>query len=223
MVYTASELRGLAIHATTGLIGSIKDIYFDDHHWIVRYLVVETGKWLPGRQVIISPASIQSVGLATQSVHVRLTREEVENSPGIAAHPPVSRQQELRVAEYYGWPAYWLAEATMATHLVTEKPHGDPHLRSAAKVQGYHVYALDGSLGHVEDFLVDDGHWEIRYLVVDTKNWWPAKKVLIDPRAAERIDWASSAVRVKLTQAEIKSSPEYDPSVRCAACNTSGN
>jgi uncharacterized protein YrrD len=222
MIYSASELRGLAVHATADSIGSIKDIYFDDHHWIVRYFVVDTGRWLPGRQIVISPVSVQCVEMATQSLHVRMTREEIENSPGIAAHQPVSRQQELRVAEYYGWPAYWLAESTMATHLVTEKPHGDPHLRSTAEVQGHHVYALDGVLGHVEDFLVDDSHWELRYLVVNTKNWWPARRVLIDPRAAERIDWATSTVCVKLTQAEIKSSPEYDPSVQCAACNASG-
>ena len=142
---------------------------------------------------------------------MKLSCAQVEGSPGIESHETVSRQHELKVAKYYGWPVYWPVEATLATHVTEDEDRGDSNLRSVSEVRGYHVHAKDGDLGHVADFLIDDGIWEIRYLVVDTGKWLPGKKVLLDPRAAEAVDWAKSAVRLRLTQAEITNSPQYDP------------
>ena len=65
----------------------------------------------------------------------------------------------------------------------------DPHLRSSAAVTGYHIQATDGDIGHVEDFLLDDRSWTIRFMVVDTTNWWAGEKVLIAPAWIERVDW----------------------------------
>jgi hypothetical protein len=211
MLRSTADLAGLAIHATDGDIGSVEDIYFDDIHWRVRYLVVDTGNWLPGRLVLISPAAIEKADVGNHRLDVKLSRTQVENSPGIEAHETVSRQHELKVAKYYGWLIYWPLEATLATHVTEDEARGDSNLRSVGEVRGYHVHAQDGDLGHVVDFLIDERIWEVRYLVVGTGKWLPGKKVLLDPRAAEGIDWAKSAVRVKLSQAEIKSSPQYDP------------
>jgi uncharacterized protein YrrD len=85
----------------------------------------------------------------------------------------------------------------------------DPHLRSTADVTGRDIQAQDGEIGHVADFVIDDETWAIRYLIVDTRNWWPGKKVLISPRWIERISWAESKVFINLTRDAIKQAPEY--------------
>jgi hypothetical protein len=210
MLRSTAELAGLAIHATDGNIGSVANVYFDDIHWRVRYFVVDTGHWLPGRQVLVSPAAVESADIRGQRLNVKLTKDQVEKSPGIESHETVSRQHEQHVAKYYGWPVYWPAEGALAPD-VEDTGRGDSNLRSASEVQGYYVHAKDGDLGHVAEFLIDDTLWEVRYLVVDTRNWLPGKKVLVDPRATDRVDWAKSTVHVHLTKDELKHCPTYDP------------
>lgn len=233
MLKPASEFKGLTIAATDGDIGSVTDVYFDDLSWTVRYLVVDTGTWLPGRQVLISPLSVQQAG---DKILVSLTRTQVQNSPPVEADKPVNRQQEEAIARYYDQRYYWegpyrwglLAYPGMppvpATPLPAdaraeemaarerENPSGDPTLRSARDVTGYYIGAADGEIGHVDDFLVEDRAWAIRYLVVATRNWWPGKKVLISPEWIKTVSWADSQVQVDLRRDEIKGAPEYDPS-----------
>jgi hypothetical protein len=209
MLRSTAELAGLAIHATDGNIGTLTNIYFDDVQWCARYFVVDTGHWLPGRLVLISPAAVQSVDLDGRKLNVKLSKEQVEKSPGIESHEPVSRQHEQRVAKYYGWPVYWPVEGALGPD-VDDEITGDAHLRSASEVQGYYVHAKDGDLGHVADFLIDDAQWEIRYLAIDTRKWLPGKKVLVDPRATEKVDWAKSTVHIRLTKDELEHSPTYD-------------
>ena len=88
---------------------------------------------------------------------------------------------------------------------------GDPHLRSVAEVTGYHVQARDGAIGHVEDILVDSTGWGLRYLIVDTKNWWFGKHVLISPYAVTRIDWPDRQVLLDIDRDKVKASPPWDP------------
>ena len=128
MLRSTAELAGLAIHATDGNIGSLTNVYFDDVQWCARYFVVDTGHWLPGRLVLISPASVTSVDMASRKLNVRLSKEQVEKSPGIESHEPVSRQHEQRVAKYYGWPVYWPAEGALAPE-PDEEHRGDAHVR----------------------------------------------------------------------------------------------
>jgi sporulation protein YlmC with PRC-barrel domain len=85
----------------------------------------------------------------------------------------------------------------------------DPHLRSTHDVSGYHIQATDGEIGHVEDFIIDDETWAIRYLIVDTRNWWPGKRILVSPQWIERVSWNESKVFVNLSREAIKASPEY--------------
>jgi hypothetical protein len=158
---------------------------------------------------------------------VALTKKQVEDSPGIDTHRPVSRQQEAEFFGYYGYPSYWggpylwgpafcpagLAEALVgSTGPVADgswKESADSHLRSTAAVKGYHVAAIDGDIGHVAGFLVDDETWAIRYLEVDTQNWWPGKKVLVSPAWIQRVSWADSNVYAALSRNQIRSAPEY--------------
>ena len=82
-------------------------------------------------------------------------------------------------------------------------------MRSTRAVSGHHIQALDGEIGHVEDFIIDDETWAIRYLIVNTSNWWAGKKVLVSPQWIERVSWGERKVFINLSRETIKESPEY--------------
>jgi hypothetical protein len=219
-----SDLKGYAIGAKDGDIGAVDDFLFDDELWTIRYLVADTAKWLPGRRVLISPIALGHVETDEKRISVSLTREQVKNSPDLDSRD-ISREHEMSYYDYYGWPYYWIGGAvwglgTVPGNLAQEKklpaeaplqPGEEPHLRSAKEVTGYYIEAKDGDIGHVEDFVIDDESWEIRYMIVDTKNWWPGKKVLISPEWIETVSWSDSRVYVELSRDSIQSGPEFDP------------
>ena len=226
MLMNATHLKGLVIRATDGDIGSVDQFYFDDEIWAIRYLVVETGGWLGGRRVLISPFSVVSTDLPDKRLDVDLTRKQVELSPDINTHLPVSRQQEAAYLGYYGYPYYWggpylwgpafypagparsnaSAEARADR---TRRESTDSHLRSSDAVTGYDIEATDGEIGHVNGFVVDDEAWAIRYIEVATRNWWPGKKVLVSPAWIERVSWEDSRVDVGLSREAIQNAPGY--------------
>lgn len=227
MLRDLEELKGYVILAEDGEIGRCKDFLFDDRHWTIRYMVADTGKWLPGRKVLISPISLGRPDWDTRRFPVRLDKEKIENSPSIGTDEPVSRQYEQKWYDYYGWAVYWggggvwgpagypaeLYKTVGAKRPVESDTKAvESHLRSTAEVNGYHIEARDGEIGHVEDFILDDETWTLRYIVVDTKNWLPGRKVLVSPHWIKSVDWASSKVTVDLTREEIEKSPPYDPS-----------
>ncbi len=221
MLIKTEALKGYALHCLDGDIGKAKQFYFDDQHWTVRYLVADTGHWLTGRQVLLSPYALAAVKKDEKHIVVNLTQKQIEDSPALDSDKPVSLQFEEAYYGYYGWPMYWggsdmwgsypyiVRDREAWTSLVQKQKAWDPHLRSTHEVRGYHIQATDGELGHVSDFIVDDETWAIRYLVIDTLNWWPGKKVLASPQWIERVSWDDSKVFVTLTRDEIKRSPEY--------------
>jgi len=227
MQKSVKDLKGYAIGATDGDIGQLDDFYFDDAAWTIRYLVADTGNWLLGRKVLISPIALGKADLSAERLNVTLTKKQVEDSPSIDTDKPVSRQHEAYYHDYYGYPYYWSGpylwgpmyfpqlpdadQMTIEERRAEREEAGDLHLRSATYVTGYHIEAADGEIGHVEDFIVDDETWEIRYMVVDTRNWLPGKKVLIAPRWIERVSWDDSKVYVNLSREAIESGPEYHP------------
>jgi len=234
MLWNTSSIEGFGLAATDGEIGTISDLLFDDESWMVRWLVVETGPWLFGRKVLLPTFNLRELDAVARVCSVRLTKKQIEDSPDIDTEKSVSRQMEANVFDYYGWSPYWgsgyytggysnlgaiAAPPTVdpawreADRQAMQQSPGDPHLRSVDAVNGYHIHARDGEIGHVSDFLVEDADWSIHYLVVDTKNWWPGKKVLISPRWAHKIDWASNQVDVAMSRKRIKESPAYDPAV----------
>lgn len=231
MLRNVEKIKGSKVLATDGEIGSVHDVYFDDEHWTVRYLVVDTGGWLSGRQVLISPMSVRD--LADDAVALDLTRERIEHSPGIGTDEPVSRQFEQEYLDFYGYPYYWYGPypyvwggyinpaalaRSAASHPVTEEgdgktPDGDPHLRSAREVKGYHIQATDDGVGNVEDLVVDPETWHLSYLVVDTSDWWFGKHVVLAPSAIDRIDWLERKVFVGLSRDQVKEAKEFEAAV----------
>ena len=221
------DLKGNTIVATDGDIGKVDDFYFDDESWTIRYLVADTGDWLLRRKVLLSPVALGKADFASGRFKVTLTKKQIEGSPSIDTDKPVSRQHEAYYHDYYGYPYYWtgpflwgpmycpqipvLDQKRIEERRAEREEAGDLHLRSANKVTGYHIEATDGDVGHVEDFILDNETWEIRYLVVDTRNWLPGKKVLIAPRWIDRVSWDDSKVYVSLSREAIKNAPEYHP------------
>jgi len=231
MIRNVKDLRGYVIRATDGVIGRVDDFYFDDEDWGIRYLVVDTGKWLSGRKVLISPIAIGSPDWMLQELPVSLTKTQVRRSPDIDTRKPVSRQHEAEYSRYYGYPYYWggagfwgmgaypgglTAGDTIKEELRTAAAHAprtpdDSHLRSTNVVIGYQVHATDGNIGRIDDLLVDDHRWAIRYLIVDTNRWWTGRRVLIAPRWIDDVSWSTATVSVDLTRHAIKGAPPYDP------------
>lgn len=221
MLRQAKEFKSFGLRASDGDIGKANEFYFDDRHWTVRYLVAESGDWLTGKQVLISPYALSPANDTQKVIPVDLTKKQIEDCPSLSADQPVSRQYETEYFGYYGWPYYgygpyeWgFSESIMrnpkqwkAEELRQEA--WDPHLRSTAHVIGHHIQAIDGEIGHVEDFIIDDDTWSIRYLIVDTKNWWPGKHVLISPQWIERVSWEESKVFVNLSAERVQRAPEY--------------
>ncbi len=221
MLIKAETLMGYKLDSLDGEIGQIKEFYFDDRHWTIRYLVAETGNWLTDRQSLISPYALVAANREDQSITVNLTKKQIEESPSLDSDKPVSRQFEEAYYGYYGWPIYWEGPNVWGvySHLIRDRQEQDkstqkvkawdPHLRSTRDVSSYHIESEDGDIGHVQDFIIDDETWAIRYLIIDTRNWWPGKKVLISPQWIERVSWGELKVFVNLPRETIKQSPEY--------------
>src|SRR6185312_9990521 len=215
---TMKDLEGYAIRATDGDIGHVKDVYFDDGRWVVRYLIVETGSWLSSRKVLISSFAIGDPDWAGKVLPVSITKGHVKDSPDIDTKKPVSRQHEMQYLGFYGYPYYWggaglWGNVISPSMLLTTgscggrdageigahpsrgragfeagpNEDGDPHLRSCREVMGYHIEASDGDIGHVENLLIDEETWAIRYLIADTSNWWLGHQVLIAPQWIRKV------------------------------------
>ncbi|HXS53856.1 MAG TPA: PRC-barrel domain-containing protein [Usitatibacter sp.] len=242
MLRNIQEMESFAIRATDGTVGHVVDFLFDDEKWAIRYLVVDTGSWLPGRKVLISPIAVGRPEWAEKVLPVLVTREQVKASPGIDTEKPVSRQHEMSYMAFYGYQEYWSGNAlwgavpypSMMTPLAARPLYGpadagpnapasvrrdaaaraedsDPHLRSCKVVTTYAIEANDGDIGHVQGLLVDEETWAIRYMVVNTSNWWLGHQVLIAPQWIQDVRWSDATVSVDLSRQAVKDAPTYDP------------
>ena len=223
MLNCVKELKGYKLKCTDGDIGGVVEFYFDDRFWVVRYLVAQTGSWLTKKQVLISPYAMKEVTREDESIFVNLTKKQLEECPSTDADKPVSKQFEEAYYQFFGWPVYWggpfmwgdyafiqNGRKKAAAAVKTEKAW-DPHLRSTKYVTGYRIHAEDGEIGTVEDFIIDDESWAIRYIIVNTGEWLTGKKVLISPRWIERVSFDEKKVYLGLTMENIKQAPEYTP------------
>lgn len=240
MLRSTHELQDYTMGASDGPIGRVSDVYFDDDAWVVRYLVVDTGSWLASRLVLISPMAIGHPDRAGRLLPLRITREQVRNSPDIDTSRTVSRQHEVAYLGYYGYPSYWEGgglwgaglypnlmlpddvirgadraerEREDAVQLRAERERqrsDDPHLRSCKAVTGYRIHANDGEIGHVDDLLVDEDTWAIRYLVINTSNWWVGHQVLVAPHWITGVSWDERSVSVDLTRHAIQDAPPFE-------------
>lgn len=227
MLWNLERVRGYALAATDGTLGVIADELFDDTLWTVRYVVVDAGAWLAGRLVLIAPAAFGPPDEGLREIPVALSKEEIRNSPDIQADQSVSRHLAELINTYYGWPLSaaappvglvgretGLESGTKGEDAMRRLEEDEKHLRSAREVESYAIAAVDGDIGHLEDLLIDDDGWIIRYLVVDTRDWLPGRRVLVAPRWVRGIDWRDGRVHVDQTREVIRHSPPYDPAAR---------
>lgn len=236
-LHRVNDLRGCTIGATDGDVGNVDDVYFDDQSWTVRHLVVDTGTWLPGRRVLVPPHTVRGIDGGGRRVRTDLTTQQVKDSPDVDTARPVSRQHESRIYEYYGFPYYWggpyrwgpveypgaavgvppaypTPPASVAREseaiAARERESQDPHLRSAKAIRRYGIRAIDGELGHVEDFVVDDESWAIRYLIVDPASWWPGQHVVVSTEWITRVRVDDATIAVDLDRETVRHAPRFD-------------
>ena len=224
MLQNIKKLYGHKLTALDGDIGKVKDFYFDDKTWVIRYLVVDTGAWLPGRLVLLTPHSFGILDQYEKTLHVKLQKKQIENSPPVESHQPVARQYEIDYYNYYGWPAYWEGGAMWGLgsypvvippspyeieHQQKHQHRADKHLQSTRAVDGYQIQTVDGMIGAVSGFMVDDRSWAIQELAVETGHWYSGKEILISPDKIERVSYEDSSVLVSLTKEDIKQTAEH--------------
>jgi len=224
MLFKSKNLMDYKLHSLDGEIGRVEDFYFDDRHWAIRYLVIDTGNSLPRKKVLISPYAFGSVNEKNREISINLRKSQIENSPSWDTDMPVSRQFEETYNAYYGWPDYWVGSYMWGQSVVRAPFHErtgntneggrqwNSHLRSMDIVRTYAIHAKDGEIGNVHDFVIDDETWAIRYLILNTHYWLPGKKVLISPKWISKVSWESSEVFIDITKNAMKDSPEYSNS-----------
>jgi hypothetical protein len=203
---SVKELYGYDIRATDGHIGKVDDFCFHDGSWAIQYAVVDTGGWLSERKVLISFALLEQPDWSAKAFPVSLTKEQVKDSPPLDIDKPISKIYESELREHYGWPV----PSPVKIRIAAMEAREDSNLRSTKEVVGYHIQSTDGEVGHVEDFLVDDDEWLLRYMIVDTRNILPGKNALVSVDWIEKVSWAESKLYLDITKEELKGAPEFD-------------
>ena len=237
MLHSADDLKACQIRSIDSNLGKINDLYFDDDAWVIRYFIVSTHNWLFKREVLISPIALEKPDWLNKIIPVNLSQEQLDHSPDISAHEPVSRQQEIQYFGYYGYPIYWGGSGLWGEGLypgglmpdtdnINEQLNAeqakaysnsqeiDPHLRSWEKVKGFVVIGSDGEIGHIQDLLIDELTYAVRYVIVRANDWWIGHDILVVPQWFHDIKWTDSSVKVDHTRAEVKGAPLYDSLVK---------
>jgi hypothetical protein len=214
MLWTAAMMMGYAVAAIDGRPGTVIDLLFDDASWRMRWLVVSTGDWFPNHDVLLPVSALGHLDPARREFRVALTVQQIRDSPRIERNLPVSRQEEVG-------PLLRRAATGMRTGHAVPPASGasDPHLRSMEAVLGHLVHASDGLIGHVDDFLVEDAAWSIRFVKIDTRDWGPARRVLLSPRLIRRIDWLARAVHLHVDRRAIESRSLHGSAIGAASLN----
>ena len=211
MMHSIHRHYGEKLRALDGDIGHVRDFYFDDQAWAVRYLVADTGRWLTGRLVLLSPHALGDLAATGKALPVKLTREQIEESPSIDEHKPVYRQHEEEYHRHYGYPYYaqrsplWglagypvLVPPPRSVDL--ERKQIDSHLRSTRHVKGYKVEATDGAAGELEDFVIDGTTWLIRAVVIKSGDWNSGENLTMPVAFVSRISYGDSTVYLDATR-----------------------
>jgi len=211
MLRSFKDLLGFAIRATDGRVGTLSDVYFDDETWLVRYCVIDTGRWLTGRHVLAGSRPLSVLDSTRRELWVRLSRTEVRRSQAAGTDKPVSKQRSAavmsslqRLVPRRGPDSSALSSRIAASH--------DRHLRSCNAVLGHRLIGSDARIGWVDDYLIDDKSWSVRHLIVDTgDNVSAGPRVLVAPNCIDKISWADAAISVNLTRAAVATAPGYQP------------
>lgn len=235
MLLSFRDLERFEVYASDGVVGTVRDVLFDDRTRAARYVVVDTGQWLRSHPVLLVPDVVETVTIRDRIVRLGVDRERVEKSPTVATDPPVSRHAEDAVRAYFGLPplaaeppgrhvgtwgepvaeptAEAAAQASGAGSPVRERAAHDPHLRSARELMGYGVEGIDGHIGTVDDLLFDaDGEWSLRFFVVDTGGWLTGKRRLVAADWVTSVSYPARHVRAKVGKARVAEAPDFETS-----------
>jgi uncharacterized protein YrrD len=224
MLRTARQLEHCELRAPNGPAGHVTDLLLDPQRWTVRHLVVATGGWLEPHDVMV-PVDAFRPGGNERRIETTMNADEIVHCPSAE---PEAQSEGYAGSEYYDWPGYWgapgfgdgfliglsgwpLPPAALdaARRRATSVDAEREHERSAHALTGRRIEANDGEIGHIDDFVVDDASWRIRAIVVDTRNWWPGKKVAVPPELIDEISPREGKIYVNLTRAAIANRPAF--------------
>lgn len=233
MLKPLSDYSGLILKTVDDEdIGEVKDFYFDDETWTVRYMIVSSEKG----DILISTFSVREFDRLSKSLKSNLSAKKVISAPRADLVRPVSKLEEERLANYYGWPMYWVwggatsgvgmyppeAISSANTPEINEyyqKQYQELQakiekstLRSYKEIIHYGIDTGNEKFGQVEDLLVDDDTFKIRYVVIDTIRFFPSKNVLVASEWIEDVSWDERVFRTNLSKESIKKSPSYEKS-----------
>ncbi len=205
MLIATRHAYGAVLEGPDGRVGTLYDVLFDDQSWKVRHLLVSRDRWFHGHQVLVEPDVVERTDWAARRLSVRLTKEQIPRSPSAETDLPIARRKMREAAKVLAWEAYWTGVLD-----TSDEEEGNQHLRSTKMLTGLHIYCTDGMFGHVDDFVIDDETWAVRYLVVATRNWRPGKHVLVEPAAIASICWEDGQVHLSRTREEVYNQPAYE-------------
>jgi hypothetical protein len=243
MLRNMKDLDGCSIRATDGVVGHVDDFYFDDERWVIRYLVVDTGTWLSRKVLISPMSighpdwAEKTLPVLITAEQVK-SSPDIDTDKPVSRQHEILHLGYYGYPYYWGGAGLWgramypnlmmtgetgfastrqeLPSEVHKAYVKAERAahrYDDQHLRSCNAVMSYHIHATDGDIGHVKGLLVDDESWAIRYLIVDTSNWWLGHQMLIAPEWIEDVSWPDSSISVNLTRRAVQDAPPYDPSV----------
>ncbi|QDU80029.1 PRC-barrel domain protein [Polystyrenella longa] len=218
MLISCNILPGYKLKAIDGDFGTITDLLFDDENKMIRYFVVNCGGWLNREEVLLSPVAFEEPDHEAFTISTILSKHAIEDAPAIESNPPVSKQSQSDLADYFDWPMFWSHIPEQLSHRLSfdesEVEAGeshDMHLRSLKEIRGYTIKCNEGDLGHVEELIVDTDTWTLRYLTIDTGVWLPGKKVIIGIDWLSDICWEEQSASIDLSREQVKDAPIYNP------------
>ncbi len=224
MLYTLNDLEQYTVNAADGYVGKIKDFYFDDRTWKLRYLVVETGIWLKNRKVLLPASAVKLVNKDDKQLSLDMSMYHVKNGPSIERDLSLKPQSEIDYLSYYGYSFYRGAteahgfdkdaEAKLAEIFASvdavRRTYGDRHLRSCKEMINYDIEGSDSQVGYLQSMLFDEKDWSVRYLMLNTSNWWLGHQVLLEPQSIRDVSWGDARIYVNMLRQEIQSTPIFD-------------
>lgn len=212
MHYTTETLSGFRVMAAEEEVGRVHDCFFDESTWHIRYIVVRTGSWLLGRDVIIVPSHVRVLSLEDEQIATDLTKDELKNSPDVDTEKPISRRREIEYLSYYGMPMYWGSMpgipptgAPAPTEQAPEDRDDEPsYLRSAREITGYALQSQEGSAGTIKDVVFSPETWAVSHLLVRTGGWFSGKEIAVATTWVEEIDWSRAIVQVDMPNDRLR-------------------
>ena len=215
-------LSSYTVIGNDGEIGKVEDVYFDEEMWTVRYIVVKTGATFLSEKLFVSPVSIDKFDHTNELIRIGITKDEAQKAPD-PGDEPVSRKYEKDFSLYYRINPYWIGSGAWGSAntaremaqqevqiLESDLEEDESHVHQAKHVTRYELAVTDGSFGKIDDLLIDESSFKIKYFVADMRKWLPGgKKVLISPQWIEEIEWAAARIRINVTRDQLESAPEY--------------